>query len=54
MRMMKYAGLVLVSLFFLVGAAAVSVPAWRAWAGSGVVALTVCVIPANISVLAES
>jgi uncharacterized membrane protein len=81
---MKYAGLVLVSLFFLVGgqahftsteffvsivppyvplprptvyvtggleligAFAIWVPAWRSWAGIGLVALTVCVTPANI------
>jgi uncharacterized membrane protein len=81
---MKYAGLVLVSLFFvvggqahftatgffvkivppyvpwpllmvyvtgvleLIGAIAIWVPAWRSWAGIGLVALTVCVTPANI------
>jgi uncharacterized membrane protein len=83
-RIMKYAGLVLVSLFFLVGgrahftsteffvsivppyvpmplmtvyvtgvpeiigAVAIWVPAWRSWAGIGLVALTVCVTPANM------
>jgi uncharacterized membrane protein len=83
-RIMKYAGLVLVSLFFvvggqahftatgffvkivppyvpwpllmvyvtgvleLIGAIAIWVPAWRSWAGIGLVALTVCVTPANI------
>jgi uncharacterized membrane protein len=83
-RIMKYAGLALVSLFFLVcgrahfrsteffvsivppyvpmpletvyvtgvleiiGAVAIWVPAWRSWAGIGLVALTVCVTPANI------
>ena len=83
-RIMKYAGLGLVSLFFLaggrahftstgffvsivppyvplplatvyftgllelIGAIAIWVPAWRSWAGIGLVALTVCVTPANI------
>ena len=83
-RILKYAGLVLVSLFFLIGgqahftsteffvsivppyvplplmtvyvtgvleligAVAIWVPAWRSWAGIGLVALTVCVTPANI------
>jgi len=81
---MKYAGMALVSLFFLVGgqahftstaffvsivppyvplplatvyftgvleligAVAIWFPAWRSWAGIGLVALTVCVTPANI------
>jgi uncharacterized membrane protein len=83
-RTMKYAGLVLVSLFFLIGgqahftktaffvsivppyvplplltvyvtgvleligAVAIWVPRLRSWAGIGLVALTVCVTPANI------
>jgi uncharacterized membrane protein len=83
-RILKYAGLALVSLFFLVGgrahftataffvsivppyvpwpvaavyvsgvleligAVAIWVPAWRAWAGIGLLALTICVTPANI------
>jgi uncharacterized membrane protein len=83
-RIMKYAGLVVVSLFFvvggqahftateffvkivppyvpspllmvyvtgvleLIGAVAIWIPAWRSWAGIGLVALTVCVTPANI------
>jgi uncharacterized membrane protein len=83
-RIMKYVGLVLVSLFFvvggqahftateffvkivppyvplpvlmvyvtgvleLIGAIAIWVPAWRSWAGIGLVALTVCVTPANV------
>lgn len=83
-RTIKYAGLVLVSLFFLiggqahftqteffvsivppyvpmprmvvyvtgvielVGAVAIWVPAWRSWAGIGLLALTVCVTPANV------
>jgi uncharacterized membrane protein len=32
----------------LFGAVAIWVPAWRSWAGIGLVALTVCVTPANI------
>ena len=83
-RGLKYAGLALVSAFFLVGgqahftatpffvsivppyvplplatvyftgvleligAVAIWFPAWRSWAGIGLVALTVCVTPANI------
>jgi uncharacterized membrane protein len=83
-RILKYAGLVIVSLFFLIGgrahftstgfftsivppyvpmplltvyvtgvieligAIAIWVPAWRSWAGIGLLALTVCVTPANI------
>jgi uncharacterized membrane protein len=83
-RILKYAGLVLVSLFFLIGgrahftsteffvsivppyvplplatvyftgvleligAVAIWAPALRSWAGIGLVALTVCVTPANI------
>jgi uncharacterized membrane protein len=83
-KAMRYAGLGLVSLFFLVGgrahftateffvsivppyvpwprqivyvtgvieligAIAIWVPAWRSWAGIGLMALTVCVTPANI------
>jgi uncharacterized membrane protein len=83
-RLLKYAGLVLVSLFFLIGgqahftatpffvsivppyvpfplamvyltgvleligAVAVWVPRLRSWAGMGLVALTICVTPANI------
>lgn len=83
-RIIKYAGLVLVSLFFLIGgqahftstpffvsivppyvplplamvyvtgvieligAVAIWVPAWRSWAGIGLLALTVCVTPANV------
>ena len=82
-RILKYAGLVLVSIFFivggqahftateffvnivppyvpfpalmvyvtgvleLIGAVAIWVPAWRSWAGIALVALTVCVTPAN-------
>jgi uncharacterized membrane protein len=83
-RILKYAGLVLVTVFFvvggqahftateffvkivppyvplpllmvyftgvleLIGAVAIWVPAWRSWAGIGLVILTVCVTPANI------
>ena len=83
-KIMKYGGLGLVSLFFLIGgqahftqtpffvsivppyvplplatvyftgvleligAVAIWFPAWRSWAGIGLVALTVCVTPANI------
>ncbi|HKS55904.1 MAG TPA: DoxX family protein [Steroidobacteraceae bacterium] len=83
-RILKYAGLVVVSLFFLIGgqahftatpffvsivppyvpfplamvyltgvleltgAIAIWVPRLRSWAGIGLVALTVCVTPANI------
>lgn len=83
-RILQYAGLVVISLFFLIGgrahftstaffvsivppyvplplmtvyvtgvleligAVAIWVPAWRSWAGIGLVALTVCVTPANI------
>jgi uncharacterized membrane protein len=83
-KALKYAGLVMVSLFFaiggqahftstaffvsivppyvpwplmtvyitgvleLIGAVAIWVPRWRSWAGLGLVALTVCVTPANI------
>lgn len=83
-RILKYAGLILVSLFFvtggqahftstaffvsivppyvpmplltvyvtgvieLIGAVAIWVPAWRSWAGIGLLALTVCVTPANV------
>ena len=83
-KITKYAGLALVSLFFvaggqahftstpffvsivppyvpfplatvyvtgvleLIGAVAIWVPRWRSWAGIGLLALTVCVTPANI------
>lgn len=83
-RILKYAGLVLVTAFFvvggqahftateffvkivppyvpapllmvyvtgvieLIGAVAIWVPAWRSWAGIGLMVLTVCVTPANI------
>jgi uncharacterized membrane protein len=83
-RILKHAGLVLVTVFFvvggqahftateffvkivppyvplpllmvyftgvleLIGAVAIWVPAWRSWAGIGLVILTVCVTPANI------
>jgi uncharacterized membrane protein len=83
-KIIKYAGLALVSLFFvaggqahftstpffvsivppyvpfplatvyvtgvleLIGAVAIWVPQWRSWAGIGLLALTVCVTPANI------
>lgn len=83
-RILKYAGLILVTVFFtvggqahftmteffvkivppyvpfpllmvyvtgvleMIGAVAIWVPAWRSWAGIGLVALTVCVTPANI------
>ena len=83
-KIMKYGGLGLVSLFFLIGgqahftqtpffvsivppyvplplatvyftgvleligAVAIWFPAWRSWAGIGLLALTVCVTPANI------
>ncbi len=84
MRILKYAGLALVSLFFviggqahfastaffvsivppyvplplltvyvtgvieIIGAVAIWVPAWRSWAGIGLLTLTVCVTPANV------
>lgn len=32
----------------LIGAVAIWIPRWRSWAGIGLVALTVCVTPANI------
>ena len=50
---MKYAGLPLATVYFtgvleLIGAVAIWIPAWRSWAGIGLLALTVCVTPANV------
>lgn len=34
--------------FELLGAIGVLVPRWRQWAGNGLIALTICVTPANV------
>jgi len=35
-------------VFELLGAIGICIPRWREWAGNGLIALTICVTPANV------